>query len=196
MLDTSVHGVARFGGRLLALLHGARQRAGVCAPDRLALPIQGYGRARGILLVPLIVVAVTACSSEATHPSASPNFTPSPDASTFVPPSPSARHSGPFVLYVADLDGPTVDVQINGRTVATVMCQLDNSASAPAFTPGPGLALPWQVEVLQQDGSLLLSVDELGNSGPRTILIRGYQAGEFPSEYATGGPPPSGTCSP
>jgi hypothetical protein len=110
--------------------------------------------------------------------------------------APSAGSSAPgFYLDVANLDGPTVRIEINGRVLATVACQL-SGAGGPDFTPGADLPLPWQVQVLGPSGQILLSFEERGERGPMTILVRQDSAAELPSEDASGGPKPEGTCQP
>jgi len=113
-----------------------------------------------------------------------------PTASPTVGPTPP-----PFFLDIANLDGPPVDVTINGHAVAHVVCQLAG-AGGPQFTPGPALPLPWTVAVVRAGGTSMGQWNETGSNGPRTILIRGYQAGEMASEDASGGPVPQGTCPP
>jgi hypothetical protein len=125
----------------------------------------------------VLALVLAAC---ATQPGASPTVAPAPP---------------PFFLDVANLDGPPVDVTINGRPVAHVVCQLAG-AGGPKFTPGLSLPLPWTVTVVRAGGSSMGQWIETGSSGPRTILIRGDQAGEMASEDASGGPVPKGTCPP
>jgi hypothetical protein len=97
-------------------------------------------------------------------------------------------------LIIANLDGPTVDVRINGQVIATVECQRHTSLLVPQLTPGPLLPLPWHVEVFLKTGIQILAVDEFGDRGSRTIIVRGDEAAEFASEDASGGPIPSGDC--
>jgi hypothetical protein len=89
-----------------------------------------------------------------------------------------------------------VNVRINGNSVATVSCQLGVATGGPTLTPGPDLPLPWHVDTVDSAGDLLLSVAENGTGGPRAIVIRGHEAVELPSEDASGGAVPAGTCAP
>jgi hypothetical protein len=98
-----------------------------------------------------------------------------------------------FFLDVANLDGPTVQVKINGRLVAIVRCQLESPTGGPMLTPDPQMPLPWTVRVERADGVPLGTWPEDGLHGPRQILIRGDQAAELPSDVS-GGPAPSGVC--
>ena len=107
----------------------------------------------------------------------------------------SSTHA-PFWLSIANLDGPTVSVEINGRSVGTFRCQLEDASGAPPLTVTADLPLPWIVRVLRPNGSQMGVFYESGDIGSRTILIRGDQAGEFASEEASGGPVPSGACWP
>jgi hypothetical protein len=110
-----------------------------------------------------------------------------------ITPAAGSPMPGQFFLGIANLDGPPVDIEVNGTVVATVSCQLDSNVGGPTLTPGPDLPLPWTVRVLRRNGVVLGSWQELGDRGPRQILIRGEQAVELASDVS-GGPQPTGTC--
>ena len=102
-----------------------------------------------------------------------------------------------FFLDVANIDGPSVAIEINGRVVGQSECQLDSAVGFPTLTPGPELALPWTVRLVRADGSALGSWVEAGATGPRRILVRSDGAIEGPSGAPAGpAPMPSETCSP
>lgn len=100
-----------------------------------------------------------------------------------------------FFLDVANIDGPPVAIEINGRVVGQSRCQLDSNVGFPTLTPGPDLAVPWTVRLVRADGSGFGSWVETGSSGPRRIFIRGDRAIEGPHGIPAG-PPPSETCPP
>ncbi|MBI3751339.1 MAG: hypothetical protein HY263_06745 [Chloroflexi bacterium] len=106
-----------------------------------------------------------------------------------------ASSSSPFFLGIANLDGPTVEIEVNDRIIGTVACQL-SGADGPTYTPGPELSLPWRVRVLGPGGEVLGTFQELGERGPRTILIRDGGVAEMASDVAGGGALPVGTCPP
>lgn len=102
-----------------------------------------------------------------------------------------------FFLDVANIDGPQVAIEINGRVVGQSQCQLDSAVGFPTLTPGPDLALPWTVRLVRGDGSAFGSWVETGATGPRRILIRSDGALEGPHGAPAGpAPMPSETCPP
>jgi hypothetical protein len=143
--------------------------------------------------VPALLVAI-GCSTSVVTPIATERAPTEPSSGS---PILTRQSSYPFWLDVADIDGPTVTIEINGRIVATVRCML-TVPFGPMFTPGPGLPLPWDVRVLRSSGQVMLSFHELGAGKPDAIMIRGEEAGVLLSENASGGPAPlpSATCSP
>jgi hypothetical protein len=109
-------------------------------------------------------------------------------------PSPSPSQTA-FYLDVANIDGPPVAIEINGRVVAQSRCQLDSGAGGPMLTPGPDAPLPWTVKLVRADGSVYGSWVETGTTGPRTILVRSDGVLEGPSVISGGpAPMPSETC--
>lgn len=133
------------------------------------------GRSLGLLFV-LVVVGCTPV----------PHATPTPQAT-----QPS------FLLDVANIDGPPVTVEINGRVVGQSRCQLDSGVGFPTLTPGPDLALPWTVRLVRTDGSAFGTWVETGSTGARRIVIRSDGALEVPHGAPAGpAPMPSETCPP
>jgi hypothetical protein len=102
-----------------------------------------------------------------------------------------------FFLDVANVDGPPIAIEINGRVVGHIECQLNSGKGIPAVTPGPDLALPWTVRLVRADGSLFGRWVYSGAAGPRTIVIRTDGPIEGPSGHPVGpAPMPSATCPP
>jgi hypothetical protein len=106
--------------------------------------------------------------------------------------SPSATSE--FWLEIENLDGPHLTVEVNGQTMAQSVCQVESKSPVPHMTPSTSLPLPWTVTLIRADGSVMGSWTESGNDGPRQILIRGDQAGEFPAGLPGG--PPAVSCQP
>ena len=107
--------------------------------------------------------------------------------------SPTSPLSSPgqFSLTVVSIDGPPVDVRINGVVVAHVVC---HGGSNPAMTPSASFPLPWAVTVTKADGTVLGTWKEAGNNGDRMIEIRAGYVDEVAAELGGGGPPPGPTC--
>ncbi len=105
-------------------------------------------------LVGLVVVVVLAACGGGTQSSAYP-----------LPASPFA---GPQSLYVADVDGPPVDLLIGRTLVASVPC-----AGYLRLTEGIGPVppLPWSLDVRRQGGDVLQHFDVTTGDG-FTLLIR------------------------
>ncbi len=104
------------------------------------------------------------------------------------------RPPAPFLLLVADIDGPTVDVGINGHVSGHLPgCGDDTTGDSPVFTPGPANELPWTVELRRSDGTSLGKWTETGTKGPRVLLMRGDQVADL-AYPAPAGPMPS--CGP
>jgi hypothetical protein len=102
--------------------------------------------------------------------------------------SPSSS-PGQFSLTVVNIDGPPVDVKINGVVVAHVVC---HGGANPAMTPSASLPLPWVVTVTKADGTVLGTWTEAGNNGGRKIEIRAGYVDEVAEEL--GGGPMPGPC--
>lgn len=97
-----------------------------------------------------------------------------------------------FRLHVANVDGPTVQLEIAGRTVATVAC----GASTVLQPGGEVPALPWRVEVRTLDGTLLNDGSvSFAQGSPWGLIVRGSSVltGPYPMAY---GPASSGCPSP
>jgi len=99
-----------------------------------------------------------------------------------------------FSLIVHNIDGPPLELKVNGHVVADSACEPESSSPAPFVSATTGLPLPWQVELVRPDGSVFGSWTESGTDGPRQIVIRGDQASEGPAGAAVGPPPAS--CAP
>jgi len=124
-----------------------------------------------------LAYAGTGCSQTATLP---PAATASPAA---------------FALTVYDLDGPEADVRINGQKVGHVTCQVVSYSFLLEVDPASSPPLPWTVDLVRADGSLVATFLETGAGGSRTIFLRA--SGTF--EQSTGlpvGPAPAATCRP
>ena len=100
-----------------------------------------------------------------------------------------------FSLVIANIDGPPVDVVVNGRVVTHVMCQVTSTAAAPVLVPTADDPLPWTVHLDRADGRSLGTWTETGTSGPRMLLIRGTDAAELPA-VSPAGAVPSSSCPP
>lgn len=112
------------------------------------------------------------------------------------PPSSSSSQLTPsssnFELDIQNLDGPPVSVTINNKVVVEKsVCYLISTSPVPVFTSGPDLPLPWKVEVVKADGSVMGSWTETGNGGQRQIVIRGDQAWESSVDQPPGPVPVS-----
>ncbi len=71
-----------------------------------------------------------------------------------------------MAMYVADVDGPPVDLLINSQLVARVPC----SGYAQLVEGAGGVPrLPWSLDVVRQDGALLQHFDVEG--GPNLMLL-------------------------
>jgi hypothetical protein len=103
-------------------------------------------------------------------------------------PSPSPM---PFSLHAVNLDGPTVELAINGQKVATLKCN-----SSVVVEPGGSLpSLPWSIEVRTPAGLRLENgqVDVFAPAAPMGLLVRGSSVliGVYPMSY---GPAPLTPC--
>jgi hypothetical protein len=100
-----------------------------------------------------------------------------------------------FFLTVMDIDGPPVDVEINGKVIGHAVCQGTSFEPQPTYSPVNGSSLPWSVRILRHDGSVLAAFLEVGGHGPRTLFIR--TTGAYEDSYgANPGPAPAATCVP
>lgn len=125
------------------------------------------------------IVVVVLCAALAT----SCGTTPHPTSGSSSPARPSAN------IDVDNVDGPPVELIVNGITVSDLHCggvvQLATIMTLPP--------LPWTIQLRRQDGSVLGSWTEDGSNGDRAIVLRGTQ----PFELAMGesiGPPPQSPC--
>ncbi len=142
---------------------------------------------RGSLISGLVVLGTTAivavgCGSQ-------------PSSSGQSPPSTSPVLGSDFTLLIANIDGPPLDVVVNGKVTIRVTCQVTSQESAPVLKPGPELPLPWAVHLVKSDGQSLGEWTETGTNGPRMLLIRGADAAELPAGTPAG-PAPAPSCVP
>jgi hypothetical protein len=94
-----------------------------------------------------------------------------------------------FSLIVVNIDGPPVDVAINGEVVAHLVCHGD---PIPGMTPSARRPLPWTVTVTRSDGTVLGTWIEAGDNGDRKIDIRADYVVEVAANQGGGGMP--GPC--
>jgi hypothetical protein len=128
--------------------------------------------------VALLVMVLAGCGGGAqiTAPSASaPTVSPSPGAPS---------------LYVADVDGPPVDLFVNGNVVASVPCD-----GYMMLTPGSGAVplLPWSLDVRRQGGEFLKHFDVTAVD-TFTLLLRSDAVPALGRFGSTGPSPDPGAC--
>jgi hypothetical protein len=128
-------------------------------------------RHAGLLVVSLLAVACAGPVGPATAPSRSGSAAPS---------------VAPYALYVADVDGPPIDVLIGGQLVAQVSCSGFTTLLAGA---GGVPQLPWALDVRRQGGPLLKHFEVEGGQD-FTLLLRGdtVALGQFGSAGPTSAP--------
>jgi hypothetical protein len=90
---------------------------------------------------------------------------------------------------VYNVDGPTVDVVVNGQFVRQLPCGTSVELTQLARIP----ALPWTIELRRVDGRAIgrWSVQRLREA--RQLVLRGEEAHELPIP-ASIGPPPRLPC--
>ena len=91
-----------------------------------------------------------------------------------------------FSLTVVNVDGPPVDITINGEVVAHLVC---HGGPNSAMTPSASRPLPWTVTVTRSDGTVLGTWMESGKNGARKIDIRSNTVYEVAADQG-GGPVP------
>lgn len=152
--------------------------------------------ARAAVLTRVVLLFLVAGCASNTPPTAlepSPSRTPGPSSAapglTTVPaPSPAEA----FSLIVVNVDGPPVDVLVNGTLVLQhAACYLNDDYAPPALTPT--MAFPWHIEVRDARGASLGSFVENGNEGPKAILVRWDGATLIP-RGANPGQAPKASC--
>ena len=114
------------------------------------------------------------------------------DSSASPAPTPSAAA---FFLLVVDIDGPPVDIQINGKSAGSAVCYAARSGPDPTFAPSNTQPLPWSVVVLRHGGRVLATFQEDGGNGPRTVFVRANGVTEA-AYGANPGPAPAASCAP
>lgn len=105
------------------------------------------------------------------------------------PPSPSpSATAAAYVLNVADVDGPPIELRIDQHVVATVPCSgytqlVEGAAGVPQ--------LPWSLDVRRQGGGLLQHFEVVGGQNFE-LLLRGDSValGSFGSNGPTTAPEP------
>ena len=102
----------------------------------------------------------------------------------------SACLTTPFSLHAVNVDGPTVELVINGQLAATLPC-----GSSAVLEPGGTLpAMPWHIEVRTPAGVTLNNGRVNADQGPPMgLLVRGSSVltGPYPMAY---GPAPLTPC--
>lgn len=116
----------------------------------------------------------------------------SPDSSASPAPTSSVAA---FFLLVVDIDGPPVDIQINGKSAGSAVCYAARSGPDPTFAPSSTQPLPWSVAVVRNGGSVLATFQEDGGNGPRTVFVRANGVTEA-AYGANPGPAPAASCAP
>jgi hypothetical protein len=114
--------------------------------------------------------------------------TSAPPSAAVIGPTEAAAPTG-WVLNVADVDGPPIEIQIGGHVVAEVSC-----SGYTKLQEGVGGVpdLPWSLDVRRQGGALLGHFDVYG--GPDfTLLLRGdtVALGQFAADGPAASP---GAC--
>lgn len=100
--------------------------------------------------------------------------------------SPSSVNS--YVVF--NSSGPAVSVVVNGSTLTRLTC---GSPGIDLLDHGP--ALPWDIVLLRDNGSILGAAHVSSVSGSRSFVVRGESAYEG-SVSDLGGPLASPTCPP
>ena len=157
---------------------------GILWPSRR--PSRGYGLRESLRTVGSLAVLSSSMMMAA-------GCSPTPASSRPSFPAPSAASD--FSLKIANIDGPPVDVVVNGRVVAHVTCQVTSTDPAPVLVPKADDPLPWTVDLKRADGRSLGTWTETGTRGPRMLLIRGSEAAELPAVTPAGRVPTS-SCPP
>ena len=153
---------------------GARPGRLAAARGRLAAAV-AHGRLV-VAVIALVALVVAACAGPA-------------------PSAPAGSGTAGFSLTIQDIDGPTLDVQVNGSTVARVACRAGSTAAAPVLTVATAGKLPWVVTLKTQAGSTMGQWGEDGTQGPRMLLIHGKDIEELPLSDQLGASP-APTCVP
>jgi hypothetical protein len=109
-----------------------------------------------------------------------------PGATLSSPIARPAASTPPYSLYVADVDGPPVDLLIDGHLVAEVSCSGYTWLHAGV---GSVPQLPWSLDVRRQGGGLLQHFDVVGGQD-FTLLLRGdtIALGQFGSAGPSSAP--------
>ena len=128
-------------------------------------------RHAGLLVVSLLAVACAGPVGPAAAPSRSGSAAPS---------------VAPYALYVADVDGPPIDLLIGDRLVAQVSCSGYMTLTAGANGVPQ---LPWPLDVRRQGGGLLQHFEVQGGQD-FTLLLRGdtVALGQFGAAGPTSAP--------
>jgi hypothetical protein len=85
---------------------------------------------------------------------------------------PGASPGTSFSLTVLDIDGPPVDVLVNGRaTVSGATCDPTSERPRPMVVSDE--PFPWRIDVVHAgSGAPLGSFSENGAQGPKVLLVR------------------------
>ena len=127
----------------------------------------------------IVAVLLAGCSPTA---SSTPQWTTGP--------SPSED----FRLVIDNLDGPPLDLAVNGSIRLHVVCDPQGTIPAPELSPASlSVPLPWALELRRADGSSFGRFTVTGDAGPMRLVIRTIDAGLF-RYYDNIGPAPQPTC--
>jgi hypothetical protein len=101
--------------------------------------------------------------------------------------------SQPFSLIVVNIDGPSVDVFLDGSFAAHADCAPRGVDTPPAVVSSA--PLPWRIEVRRSDGSVFGSLVANASQGPLTLLVRTDGVSLIPRGQNIG-PAPAASCTP
>ena len=99
----------------------------------------------------------------------------------------------PFSLIVVNIDGPPVDVFVDGGPVVHAVCApggLDMPPEVVSTAP-----FPWHIVVRRTGGPVLKTFDVTDTQGPQTVLVRTWGATLIPAGQ-NAGPAPAASCGP
>ena len=105
----------------------------------------------------------------------------------------SSDPTQPFSLIVVNIDGPPVDVFVDGGPVVHAVCApggLDMPPEVVSTAP-----FPWHIVVRRTGGPVLKTFDVTDTQGPQTVLVRTWGATLIPAGQ-NAGPAPAASCGP
>jgi len=98
-----------------------------------------------------------------------------------------------FSLIVVNMDGPTVDVFVDGARAAHSSCA-PNGQDVPVEVVSTA-PFPWHIEVRRTTGEVVAAFDAIDTNGPMTVLVRTGGASLIPRGQNPG-PAPAPSCAP